>query len=515
MRRDVYIDNDSGGFSVIAASAADAIIADDRSDDVQFAAAHQVLLQMLYGDDAMPVRIVVDEPLTAEEQAQWLACTSARIDTPDGRLLVMGGFDPWVLSTWKEEHGRDEDGHGVAVVQAAPGSWRVDLYAHAGSMNGRNVLSECGEAPGAFFRRCHPGRAFPVWLAKMLEYSGEDDPGYEELWSDVAASRDNGELEIDLSSASAIGMLVHVTRLDGELPDRCDGGWYSYEEGNRVPEQFPLGLPAAVPDPDLEAFLDRLLRRPKPQQEIPVASELVSVLDAWTGDAPAPLAGGEVALPRAAAYLLYWMAGLTADSSPRYELRVTPNGSWTPPPSTPEYAVVARGDGSVAIGPPPNTGGWFTWWSVRDAMGAIVGLPDGSTLCLAIAPDPDESNRDDPAVGRALYRGVDHEGMWRISESSPAVAQETLRDALAFVREVVEHGRIAVGEGEERRVFDAAAEMSAIVLGAVVWEGDRARLAEPDERGHLMLAQPVFRARFGAHWPCDPIDTGDEDEDDE
>jgi hypothetical protein len=33
MRRDVYIGNDSGGFSVIAASAADAIIADDRSDD--------------------------------------------------------------------------------------------------------------------------------------------------------------------------------------------------------------------------------------------------------------------------------------------------------------------------------------------------------------------------------------------------------------------------------------------------------------------------------------------------
>ena len=70
MRRDVYIDNDSGGFSVIAASAADAIIADDRSDDVQFASAHQVLLQMLYGDDAMPVRIVVDEPLTVEEEAQ-------------------------------------------------------------------------------------------------------------------------------------------------------------------------------------------------------------------------------------------------------------------------------------------------------------------------------------------------------------------------------------------------------------------------------------------------------------
>ena len=512
MRRDVYIDNDSGGFSVIAAEAADAIIEDDRSDDVQFASAHQVLLQMLYGDDAMPVRIVVDEPLTAEEQAQWLARTTARIDTSDGRLLVMGGFDPWVLSTWKEEHGPDEDGRGVAVVSAAPGSWRVDLYAHAGSMNGRNVLFECGEPPGAFFRRCHPGRTFPVWLAKMLEHSGEDDPGFEDVWSDVAASREDGHLDVDTSSASAIGMLVHVTRLEEALPDACDGGWYSYDDGTRVPEVFPLGLAAAVPDPDLEAFLDRLLRRPKPVAEIPIATELVSVLDAWTGDPPAPLAGGEVALPRAAAFLLYWMAGFSADSSPRYEVRVTPNGPWTPPPSTPEYAVVARGDGSIAIGPPTNTGGWFTWWSVRKAVGDIVGLPDGSTLCLAMASDPGESTSDDPGVGCALYRGVDHEGMWRIAESSPALTREALVDALAFAREIVEHGRIPVRSAEERRVFDANAEASAIVLGAVVWDGDRARLEEPEERGHLMLATPVFRVRYAAQWACDPVDQ-DEDDD--
>lgn len=56
-----------------------------------------------------------------------------------------------------------------------------------------------------------------------------------------------------------------------------------------MPEVFPLGLPAGVPDPDLEAFLDRLLRRPKPAEEIPDATELVSVLDAWSGDATAAM----------------------------------------------------------------------------------------------------------------------------------------------------------------------------------------------------------------------------------
>ena len=72
MRRDVFIENDSGGFSVIAAAAADAIIEDGRQDDLRFVTAHQALLLLLHGDDSMPVRIVVDEPLLPEEEEQWL-----------------------------------------------------------------------------------------------------------------------------------------------------------------------------------------------------------------------------------------------------------------------------------------------------------------------------------------------------------------------------------------------------------------------------------------------------------
>ena len=64
MRRDEYIENDSGGFSVLAVVAVDAIIEDQRSDDFQFVAGHNAMLLELYGDDSLPVRIVVDEPLT-------------------------------------------------------------------------------------------------------------------------------------------------------------------------------------------------------------------------------------------------------------------------------------------------------------------------------------------------------------------------------------------------------------------------------------------------------------------
>ena len=68
----------------------------------------KVLLLELYGDDSLPVRIVVDEPLTPDEEAQWLARASWRIDTSDGRMFVMGGFDPDVLirRTMADRRGR-------------------------------------------------------------------------------------------------------------------------------------------------------------------------------------------------------------------------------------------------------------------------------------------------------------------------------------------------------------------------------------------------------------------------
>ena len=105
MRRDVFIENDSGALSVVAADALDAIIDDGRSDDESFVRTFKALLLELYGDDSMPVRIVVNEPLTGDEEAQWLARASWRLDTADGRLLVMGGFDPDVMASWKEATG--------------------------------------------------------------------------------------------------------------------------------------------------------------------------------------------------------------------------------------------------------------------------------------------------------------------------------------------------------------------------------------------------------------------------
>ena len=512
MRRDVYIENDSGALSVLAGAAVDAIIEDERDDDLGFVEGHQALLLELYGDDSMPVRIVVDEPLTAEEEAQWLARATWRIDAPDGRLLVMGGFDPDVLGWWRDEGAPDADGRGVAVIAAAPGAWRVDVYAHVGSMNGREVLDEAGEPVGAAFRRSHPGRPIPLWLANLIGLDGESDPGHEEHWRDVAASVEQGLLDIDTESRSVVGFLVHLTPFDGTALDPPEYGWFDRAAGARVPEVFPPGLPASVPDPELEWLRDRILRIERPSPPPPPATTMVEIIETWTGDPVRALAGDPVELAVADAFLAYWVAAMPADGTPAWELWITAPGGWQPPDPSPYFAVAAKTAGTWALGAPAGHVGWPLWDGVREAVTCLGSLADGTTLELATAPRDldDDDDECDPAVGRTFFGGAVDAGVWRIAEVSPAVDAATLGAALAFAREVCADERVTVQGPDERRALDAAAELYVWPPDELVWDGDAVRQAEPDARTLLLLAHQVFRARFAGHWPCDPLDADDE-----
>ncbi len=512
MRRDTYLQNDSGGLSVVAADALDAIIGDGRANDVDVVGSYKALLLELYGDDSMPVRVVVDEPLQPEEEAQWLARASYRLDTADGRLLVMGGFDPDIMRWWKDETGGQADGRGVAIVHAMPGSLRVDVYAHVGSMNGRRILSEADERPGAAFRRSHPGRPFPLWLANMLDYSGEDDLGHEGVWRDVRGAVQAGELQVDVDGAAPIGFLVHVTRHSGEAEAPPDGGWFDSAANVRIPTPFPLGLPSEALDPNIESLRDRLLDRQAREVERPIATAPVDVVDNWSGEPLQPIAGPRaVAIAPTDAFLLHWMAALTSGSPPRFQIRITAPSPWALPSSTPDFAVVPSGPSVTEVGPAENMGGWWMLWTARDAAQVLSGVPDGSTVDMAIAPDV-EGDETDPAVGRARYRGTIRSGKWQVAEASPRVDAAMLKDALAFVRRLVEYGRIPVQDGPEREAFEEAAGIYSPEEDSLVWNGSSVGLAEPEERTLILLAGPVFQTRFGHQWP---VDRDDDDEDDE
>ncbi len=259
MRRDFFLGNFSGAVSLLSGCAIDDVIADHRKHDRRFVAREHAVLYGLVGDDSAPVRVVVDEPLTADEDAQWVARVRRRLDVPDGRVLVMGGFDPRDLESWQ---GGEETMGTVEVVELPPGRWDVDVYTHTGSMNGRCILEGAdlaavghpkrGEPLGAWFRASHPGAPLPMWLAQHAEMDPSIDPGHEDDWSDVPAAVREGRLAIDLERRSFVGFLFHLTpAAPGRvLDDVDDEGWIDPEAGKRAMEACPLGLPSTAPDHD-------------------------------------------------------------------------------------------------------------------------------------------------------------------------------------------------------------------------------------------------------------------------
>jgi hypothetical protein len=242
VRHDVYIENDSSGFSVIPSSAVADIILDGRDDDRRFALEQRALLLILNGDDSFAARLVANENLSAEEDAEWVACARWRLDVPCGRILLCGGFDPRVLEDWAE--GRDHFPGCVHAIDVPAGHYNVDLYTHRPTASGR-VIEESWPLPlGAWFRRDYPGEPFPQWMAEEFEQIPEFDPGHEDDWENFDAALRAARLAVSERLSDVIGYLIHLRPFSPESPLSAlpDDGWFEIETGARVPPRCPRGL---------------------------------------------------------------------------------------------------------------------------------------------------------------------------------------------------------------------------------------------------------------------------------
>lgn len=239
LRSDVYIQNDSSGFSIVPSSAVDRIIADDRNNDRAIVLDHQAMLMALYGDDSFPARLVVGGSLTADEDAEWIARATWKLRVSTGTVLLCGGFDPRTLSDWRET-GDDWEG-AVHALDVPAGDYLVDVYTYRPTINGRFIEESWPMPVGAWFRKEHPGRDYPGWLVDELEQMPDLDPGHEAEWSEG----DGPVHLVDESRRRVIGYLVHMQPWDASatLSTVPEDGWFEPEAGARVPPRFPLGLP--------------------------------------------------------------------------------------------------------------------------------------------------------------------------------------------------------------------------------------------------------------------------------
>jgi hypothetical protein len=259
MRRDVYIVNDAGSWSVVAAEAVEPIIQDNRTQDEQFVQAFSAALFSIEGDDYSVIRIVANESLAEAEAAEWVGRIQWRINTNDGKILISGGFDPDCLADWQEQ-GETEY---VKQIMLPPGEYQVSFYTYLHSMNGAVWLGDSDISENLrfpkllpWFQQDYPGEPLPTWVATLLE--DEDFPNA----SSIAAAVKSGQLPIHHHPVHWIGYLIHLLPFEpGIVLDTPELGWFDARTNLRVPPKCPLGIPTdCTDDRQVQSNLDWLLR---------------------------------------------------------------------------------------------------------------------------------------------------------------------------------------------------------------------------------------------------------------
>lgn len=507
IRRDVYLSNDGGGFAILSAGAVDRAVKDGRANDRKLVEAHDVLLVGLTGDDSFIARVVAGEPLTPPEEEEWIARIRWPLVVSGGKLLICSGYDPDLLASWREKD-VEVVGECVREVAVPDGKYLASVYAYLHTMNGRVFCEErFGEKLGAWFRRDHEKRAFPSWVAGELSRSPEDDPGHEKLWEKLAASVEKKKLAVETDPLDWVGFLIHLQPFDAkaQISELSEDGWFPPDTGLRKPARFPLGIPAVgAEDGEVRYELNKILPQSMKKRPPPRKVETVDVHARVKDRVLAPVKGGAVEHPVVKLDQIYRLAWLATDAADP-EIRITlGDPAWRIPWEPPvDGAAVEPIDGGFRIGFEFSGAKWAQMSAVRKVAERLASLPDGATLELMTAPEPDAKQHRDFGVHR--YRGSVTKGVWKIAATYPALDRALLREAVDF--------SVAIDEnGQELPLRDAAEGQKALELShddralfhrnPIVVKKSTIGLTEKNDGLLHFVATYVFRTRWADVWPC-------------
>ncbi len=501
MRQDVYVENDSGGMSIVSSSVVDRAIADGRRNDASFAAAHEAVLVALEGDDSFIVRVVANEPLTEAEEAQWVCRIRTRLKIPCGRLLVCGGFDPRSLEDFREQRPRAS----VRDVRVPPGEYRVDVYTHLTTMTARFLRERWNQKIGTWFRREQKGKPFPSWLAGELASFSEEDPGHEKEWRKLKASVTSTKLRVDTSTLDWVGYVIHLHALDDAELSKPTGGWFDTDSGFRQPVRFPMGLPAVgAEDPECRYALEPILpRRPKEKPAPPPPQSAAPVLQLLPE--PVPIAGGAVAVSAdriGHVVRIAWFCDREIDAAMIVTLPA--DAKWAPKVKAATPAIVSLEGNRVVVGF-PQIEAFFTLPWMADLCRSLRRLPDGAVLdgCFANTGSPEVTS------GNHRWRGTVRNGRWSVTHAWPAVTRAAVEEALALVDELDRGKGIRARNAAEADALMQGVSRDEFLPGVGLLRRGLVLTAAKKAGGHLpYVARYVFRRRMSGAWDLSSDEAG-------
>lgn len=481
MRTDLRVDNESDALVMASAALRGSGIGPGDAGWDAAVAAQRVFAVWLESEDPAWVRVVVAEPLQAEEDAQWVGVVRAALHLPDGRLALCGGI-AWILDggRWTEAFAR--------LLEVPAGRYRADLYCYASAPNGRWCAQQVDprEPLGAWFRRTRPDEALPVWLHNRCVDDPTLDPGQALRWRRAQ----------ELPGGEVIDFVLHLSPLpvgEAVLPagDGPEEGVLEPGECRR-PQSFPLGLPLA----------GRALVRAQPAAPVPSTGPgpkwgVQALAQRHASQPLQPVAGGPVALPLAAlehvARLAWWCQpyahpGLRivhAKKPPRWreleDVELSADGQ--------EWRIGLRWREQPADAQVPLA-----------ALAKQLGqLADGSAIELWCARPGHAA-----AAGAQHWQGEVRGGQWQLAQAWPPVDATTLAEALALAQAAEGGRRLQARDEDEARRIEARVQRAlgdCMGSNALLREGAELSLRRRDKLLFERIAARVFWMRYPDVWP--------------
>lgn len=474
MRHDVRVPNESDGFIFTSAAFRDRGISPGDAAWTAAAAAGDLLPLGVESEDAAVVRVVVNEPLTTDEQREWVGVLRGGLRVADGQLALCGGLAYLIEpSDWALEFAR--------VLAVLAGAYRASLYGYASAPNGRWCVEQSGtdEPLGAWFRRTRPGEEMPGWLHNLCIHDPDQDPAFRAKWK---RAKPRG-------GAPAIDFLLHLEPAPSAPANLLNDEGFCEAGECRQPDPCPLGIPAVGVIDD------------EPAEAEPTPPPVPTVSAPSTGPLQ-PVEGGPVSVPvtkLARVARIAWMCQPYTHPTVRVTFpgkapRLEDIEDATLKTKGPELVVAFEDTGqpSGALEPLITLGGRLA----PVAEGAIIELE--SRRIRASGP-----------LGAHRYCGTVRDGAWQIETAAPRVNAATLAEALAL-GEALENGRklMARDEAEAQQIETRVRRVLADYFGANTLQRTGAELAlkrrDPALFGHLVAR--VFWMRYADIWPLQDED---------
>jgi hypothetical protein len=474
MRQDVRVPNESDGFLFTSAAVRGRGISPGDTAWTTAAAAADILPLVVESEDSAIVRVVVDEPLTADEQREWVGVLRAGLRVADGRLALCGGSvyvtEP---ADWTLEF--------VRVVEVPPGSYRATLYCYASAPNGRWCLEQSGadEPLGAWFRRTWPGQEMPRWLHNLCVNNPEEDPTNRAKWKRAKLR----------GGAAAVDFLLHLEAVSAAPANVVTDAGFLEAGECRQPEHLPLGIAAVGIVDDGE-----------PADAEPVSAPIVATKG--TAGALQAVEGGPVPVPvsKAArlARIAWWCHPYTHPV-----VRVTFPGKAPKLEDIEDATLKRKGEELVVMF--DDTGQPAGALEPLNALGSrLAPVAEGAVVELEL-----QRLRASGPLGAHRYRGTVRDGVWQVEAAAPRINAATLSEALALA-EAREGGRklVARDEAEAERIETRVRRVLADHFGANTLQRTGAELAlkrrDPALFGHVVAR--VFWMRYANVWPLQDED---------